>query len=205
MLIKNGLHEDLVNGELGIVEGFVTKPIYQNFIARFGSESIEARSKLLRKISMILLNKKHITNEPENDDLSLVDPLTAEVITQIIRSFDPSDNLFPVVTFQKMNGSKLNFFVEPTDFFYEATPGKDAEFIRQQLPIILSWAMSIHKSQGQTLQRVKVDLRKVFEKGQLYVAISRCVSSNGLQVLNFDRRKVFVDEEVISFYRSLSQ
>ena len=67
--------------------------------------------------------------------------------------------------------------------------------------------MSIHKSQGQTLEGVKVDLARIFEKGaerlrlcvrvgltswegQAYVALSRATSLEGLQVLNFDPVKV---------------
>jgi len=83
--------------------------------------------------------------------------------------------------------------------------------------------MSIHKSQGQTLERVKVDLGKVFEKGvcpkyhspsnhelmifsssgQAYVALSRATSLEGLQVLNFDERKVQAHPKVVEWSKTL--
>ncbi|CAI2165005.1 15322_t:CDS:10 [Funneliformis geosporum] len=76
---------------------------------------------------------------------------------------------------------------------------------RIQIPLILSWAISIHKSQGQTLERVKVDLNKVFERGQTYVALSRATSLNSLQVLNFSRDKVITEERVKIFYDLLTK
>ena len=61
-----------------------------------------------------------------------------------------------------------------------------------QVPLVLAWAMSIHKSQGQTIQYVKIDLRSVFEKGQGYVALPRAASLKGLHVLSFDPKRVHV-------------
>jgi ATP-dependent DNA helicase PIF1 len=53
----------------------------------------------------------------------------------------------------------------PLEFTVEDLKGT-TEVRRLQVPLILAWALSIHKSQGQTLERVKVDLGCIFEKGQ---------------------------------------
>ena len=68
---------------------------------------------------------------------------------------------------------------------------------RSQIPLILAWAMSIHKSQGQTIQKLKVDLARSFEKGHVYVALSRATCLDQLQISNFDERKVRVHEKVL--------
>ena len=56
-------------------------------------------------------------------------------------------------------------------------------FTRRQFPIKLAFAMTINKSQGQTFDRIGVDLRKnIFNYGQLYVAFSRVRSSEALRI-----------------------
>ncbi|MFC4904915.1 AAA family ATPase [Kocuria oceani] len=73
-----------------------------------------------------------------------------------------------------------------------------------QLPFRLAWAITIHKSQGQTLERVVVDLSGgTFADGQLYVALSRCTSLDGL-VLRRDvaPKDLMVDQRIRRFLRS---
>ena len=73
-----------------------------------------------------------------------------------------------------------------------------------QLPFRLAWAITIHKSQGQTLERVVVDLSGgTFADGQLYVALSRCTSLNGL-VLRCDvaPKDLKVNQRIRRFLRS---
>ncbi len=75
---------------------------------------------------------------------------------------------------------------------------------RFQVPLSLAWALSIHKSQGQTLQYARVDVSNAFEAGQVYVALSRAVSKEGLQVTGFSKKVVTVNPTVVNFYRNLT-
>lgn len=101
---------------------------------------------------------------------------------------------------------------EVTPFTWEATrPVVDGGTLRRdvvgtftQLPFKLAWAITIHKSQGQTLDRLVVDLSGgMFSTGQLYVALSRCTSLAGLvlkrPVLPKDLK---VDRRIARFLRA---
>ncbi|KKY27895.1 putative mitochondrial dna helicase [Diplodia seriata] len=121
--------------------------------------------------------------------------------------------LYPVVRFQLSNGDTKTELCEPAEWSVErwvpepwSDTGWEVETLatRTQVPLILAWALSIHKSQGQTLELVKVDLNRVFERGQAYVALSRAKSMDGLQVLNFDPKRVTAHPKVKEFYASLS-
>ena len=70
----------------------------------------------------------------------------------------------------------------------------DLQIRRRQFPLKLAFAMTINKSQGQTLNRVGIYLpRPVFSHGQLYVALSRVSSPSGLKVLLCNKMRVPVD------------
>lgn len=75
---------------------------------------------------------------------------------------------------------------------------------RTQLPLAPAWAMTIHKSQSLTLDRVIVNLDRAFEEGQVYVALSRATGLDGLKIEGdgaFLRDKAMVNADVAAFLR----
>ena len=71
-----------------------------------------------------------------------------------------------------------------------------------QIPLMLAWAVTIHKSQGKTLDKVKVDLSTgTFASGQVYVALSRCKTIDGITLQRpIEPRDVSCDQEIKRFY-----
>lgn len=69
-----------------------------------------------------------------------------------------------------------------------------------QYPIKLAWAITVHKSQGLTFEKVIADLGSAFASGQVYVALSRCTSFNGLILkTKIDHSAIRTDPQVIKF------
>ncbi len=66
----------------------------------------------------------------------------------------------------------------------------------QQLPLKLAWAITVHKSQGMTLDMAEIDLSRAFASGQGYVALSRLKSLSGLYLKGFNPQALVVAEEV---------
>jgi ATP-dependent exoDNAse (exonuclease V) alpha subunit len=71
----------------------------------------------------------------------------------------------------------------------------------RQIPLKLAYAITIHKSQGMTLDCCDIDFKRFFAPGQAYVALSRVKTLEGLCVRNWSKEKVFADEKALNFYR----
>ncbi|KAL7823434.1 PIF1-like helicase domain-containing protein [Trichoderma gracile] len=174
MLIKN-LDASLVNGSLGRVIAFSDERTFDmTNTDEYDSFMDDAMAKARRKL-------KAFSREPEEGGTGMK---------------------YPVVRFISTDGVARVILCQPEEWKVEL-PNGEVQAKRVQLPLILAWALSIHKAQGQTLERVTVNLGRVFEKGQAYVALSRATSQEGLRVLGFDKSKVMAHPRVINFYGQL--
>ena len=73
-----------------------------------------------------------------------------------------------------------------------------------QVPLILSWAITIHKAQGISLDEAMINIgSSVFEYGQTYVALSRVRTKEGLYIKSLDISRIKANPKVIEFYKSL--
>lgn len=94
--------------------------------------------------------------------------------------------------------------VEKSDFTLLDAEGQPAASA-SNFPVTLAYALTIHKAQGTTLDSMTVDLRRLWEPGQAYVALSRARSSDSLFIEGWSQSSIFLDPSVLAFHRKLVQ
>lgn len=106
----------------------------------------------------------------------------------IILDFEPSTE-YPIVQFR--NGHTVNM----TPDTWELRDGEKKRASISQIPLRLAWAITVHKSQGMTLDAARIDLRKAFVEGMGYVALSRVRNLNNLYLHGINRTALQVSED----------
>jgi ATP-dependent DNA helicase PIF1 len=99
---------------------------------------------------------------------------------------------------------RFNNGVERVMNYYTWVSNKIPYISVSQVPLILAWALTIHKSQGATLDAAEIDVgNDIFECGQTYVALSRVKSLNGLYLSSYDPTKIRIYKKVKDYYLGL--
>lgn len=103
----------------------------------------------------------------------------------------------PMVKF--LNGREL--LIDYNVWEYEEQDKKILRVV--QLPLKLAYALTVHRSQGCSLDYAEIDLSNTFEYGMAYVALSRVKKLEGLSIIDINFDKIKVNEKAIAFYKGL--
>ncbi|WP_415406050.1 helix-turn-helix domain-containing protein [Sulfurovum sp. CS9] len=184
-LYTHNVDVDRINlDELDKLEGEPKLFIYESKGSQKNIEKIFKSSLVLEELAL----KKgavviFIKNNPE---AGYVNGTTGTVL-----SFSPIDNM-PIV--RTTEGKKIKLDLE--DWSLENDSGKVMATV-SQVPLRLAWAITIHKSQGMTLDAAEIDLSKTFETGQGYVALSRIKNIEGLRLMGLNTMALRVDPLIL--------
>ena len=153
---------------------------------------LPAPDQLMLKVgAQVMFIKNDSDGRWVNGTIGIVEELGKEIIVVRVgdMSYDVEREKWKTLAYE---------FSEMEDKIVEKTQGAYTQF-----PLMLAWAITIHKSQGKTLERVIIDLGDgAFAAGQLYVALSRCKTLTGIALKQpITHTDIRCDGEVVEFMR----
>ena len=123
--------------------------------------------------------------------------LVSEIVGAVV-DFEPLTE-YPVVEFR--DGRRVTMVPD----VWELRDGERKRASISQVPLRLAWAITVHKSQGMTLDAAKIDLRKAFAEGMGYVALSRVRDLDNLYLYGINRRALEVSPDALAIDEVLRQ
>jgi ATP-dependent DNA helicase PIF1 len=191
----NALAEDINNRKLAMLRGGARS--YDGVLnGQFGMSGgrLPAPDKLVLKVAaQVMFIKNDSEGRWVNGTIGIIEELEEAKVTVRV-----GDTVHKV---EREKWKSIGYELDPTeDKIVEKTLGTYTQF-----PLMLAWAVTIHKSQGKTLERVIIDLGSgAFAAGQLYVALSRCKSFSGIALKQpVTQADIRCDAQVVAFMREL--
>jgi hypothetical protein len=178
-LYTHNIDVDRIN--LGELAKLQEKPYSFTYTSKGSAKNIEKIFKTALVLEELTLKKGAVVLFIKNNpDKNYVNGTTGVVL-----GFEGD---IPVV--QTSTGQKIR--VQPEDWILENDKGENIATV-SQIPLRLAWAITIHKSQGMTLDSAEIDLSKTFEVGQGYVALSRLKNIEGLRLIGINEMALRVE------------
>ncbi|WP_201508944.1 AAA family ATPase [Psychrobacter alimentarius] len=176
MFIKNNTELGVSNGTMGELIGFAAVKI---------DDSKDSSDALIEDDSS---SESEDTGEVTDKKTTKGKKSTAKKEAEQSKAKKPTTQKMPVV---RLNSGR-EVVAEPEEWIIEDETGEVLASY-EQVPLCLAWAITIHKSQGMTLEAAEIDLSRTFELGQGYVALSRLKSLAGLQLLGMNDMSLQLD------------
>jgi ATP-dependent DNA helicase PIF1 len=163
----------------------ICRELTKEIVSQFAQKGIEELS--LKKNTRVMLIK----------NLSVEEGLVNGSVGTVV-CFEKVDGVSQMPRVKFDNG--IERIIMPTEWDVEMNDSKSTAI---QVPLMLCWALTIHKSQSLTLEKAVLELGDCFCDHQVYVALSRVKTISGLYLRTFDERKIKVNEKVKTFMKDM--
>lgn len=196
--------DGLVNGAVGTVVGFTCKPIAPAVAASSSSEEAGAAS-----TEPVEEEDKEQETDPTPADMACLVGTCGEIVQLPYTPLPtPGNPNLPVVRFDTSPDQVYAIPMQNMSVDVQELRKKGDSTQRvvrlQTMPLLCAWAITVHRAQGMTLEKVAVHADDMKEHALLYTALSRVKSISGLRIIGEPGRKHFAaNPSAVKYYRSL--